>query len=112
MGTRFMYVSLGSRINHLPKGPKACWARRVARTVSESSLLSKPDYFPGSAVTAKYARNAALQDGERPHSSSSLKSSSRDTCLSVIEASSSRKSTTFSSKIGARKDAKAPGLLR
>ena len=45
-------------------------------------------------------------------SSSSLKRSSRETCFSVIAASSMRKSTTFSSKIGARMAATAAGFFR
>src|SRR6266540_3357808 len=45
-------------------------------------------------------------------SSSSLSRSSRETCLSVTVASSMMKSTTFSSKIGARMAATAAGVLR
>src|SRR5262249_39242286 len=49
----------------------------------------------------------------RPHqSSSSLKSSSRETCFSVTLANSSRKSMTLSSNSGARTAASAAGLLR
>jgi hypothetical protein len=45
-------------------------------------------------------------------SSSSLRRSSRETCFSVTVASSTRKSTTFSSKIGARIVATAAGFFR
>src|SRR5262249_39606480 len=95
------------------------------RPITQSGLsrggLSKPtahDGLSGAGLCATQicadipgARRRAFR--LTPHqSSSSLNSSSRETCFSVTLANSNRKSMTLSSNSGARTAASAAGLLR
>src|SRR6516162_335811 len=82
---------------------------------------TRPSESAGRALfrQRRYARKSPGQDVEPPPvpspaqpPSSSLNNSTRETCLSVTFASSSRKSTTLSSNSGARTAARAAGLLR
>src|SRR5260221_13998968 len=88
--------------------PRSCVDSREATGVGQLSLLSDSAAF----CVAPAGTPFLVYPAPLFSSSSSLRRSSRETCLSVTVASSIRKSTTFSSKMGARTAATAAGFLR